>query len=295
MSEKIRQVIERWTPSLSEITNSKHEAEFELRQLLAFVIGRKKLSFFDLDLELKDEQIKTFEALMLRRMNHEPIQYIIGEWEFMSLPFYVDKNVLIPRQDSELLAEIAIAFIKNRNYKSLLDLCTGSGCVGISASKMTSVYAMLGDISSNALKVAKKNVELNNVECSIVLTDMFDEIDGRFDVITINPPYIKSSLCHSLQKEVLCEPLIALDGGNDGLDFYHRISDSFSDYLNPNGVLLMEIGFDQAEAVSSIFKDKGIINVYKDILNNDRVVSVELSFKEGEENADKIESNETTL
>lgn len=274
MSENIRQIIERWTPSLSEITDSKHEAEFELRQLLAFVIGRKKINFFDLDIELENEQLKYFEVLMLRRMNREPIQYIVGEWEFMGLPFYVNQNVLIPRQDSELLAEIAISFIKKRKYKSLLDLCTGSGCIGISVSKMTSVNAVLGDISSDALKIAKKNIELNNTECNIVLTDMFSGINNSYDVITVNPPYIKSSLCRTLQKEVLYEPLLALDGGDDGLSFYRRIANAFQNYLNPGGVLLMEIGFDQAEAVSSIFSDKGIINVYKDILNNDRVISI---------------------
>lgn len=295
MSKKIKEIIVRWTSSLTEITDSEHEAEFELRQLLAFVIKKKKINYFDFDIELEDEQIKKFEELILKRMNHEPIQYIIGEWEFMGLPFYVSRSVLIPRQDSELLAEIAISFIKKRKYSSLLDLCTGSGCVGVSISKRTSIPAVLGDISSNALEIAKKNVELNDAQCSIVLTDMFDEINGSFDVITINPPYIKSSLCHSLQKEVLCEPLLALDGGNDGLDFYRRISDEFQDYLNSEGVLMMEIGFDQAEAVSSIFKDKGVITVYKDISNNDRVISVEMSLTEGEENADKIESNEATL
>nr|MDY5756582.1 peptide chain release factor N(5)-glutamine methyltransferase [Eubacteriales bacterium] len=269
-------VIKSRLPELALVTGDEREAEFELRQMLSYVLKADRIGFSELQTQLDEEQSRELSEMISRRLGHEPLQYILGKWEFMGLPFFVNENVLIPRQDTETLAEIAEHFIKSRSYASMLDICTGSGCIGISIAKRTGISAVLSDISIPALHVAKKNAELNGVCCSIIESDLFENIGGCFDIITANPPYIETDVCENLQPEVRMEPRLALDGGGDGLKFYRRISDEFAEHLNRGGTLLMEIGFDQGESVPELFASIGRVKVHKDICGNDRVVSVEL-------------------
>lgn len=207
------------------------------------------------------------EELVSRRKSGEPLQYILGKWEFMGLPFYTRPCALIPRQDTETLCEEALSI----GGKTLLDLCCGTGCIGVSLAKLGGFEVTFGDISPDCLGLARENAALNGVAGSFVLTDMFGNISGSYDMICVNPPYIPTSELASLQAEVKREPRLALDGGADGLDFYRRISRDYAAHLSPGGTLLMEVGAGQAEDVAEMFPKAEII---KDICGIKRVVAV---------------------
>lgn len=207
------------------------------------------------------------EELVSRRKSGEPLQYILGKWEFMGLPFYTRPCALIPRQDTETLCEEALSI----GGKTLLDLCCGTGCIGVSLAKLGGFEVTFADISPDCLALARENAALNGVAGSFVLTDMFGNISGSYDMICVNPPYIPTSELASLQAEVKREPALALDGGADGLDFYRRISRDYAAHLNPGGALLMEVGAGQAEDVAEMFPKAEII---KDICGIKRVVAV---------------------
>lgn len=209
------------------------------------------------------------EELVSRRKSGEPLQYILGKWEFMGLPFYTRPCALIPRQDTETLCEEALKI--NGRGKTLLDLCCGTGCIGVSLAKLGGFEVTFADISPDCLALARENAALNGVSGSFVLTDMFGNISGSYDMICVNPPYIPTSELASLQAEVKREPVLALDGGADGLDFYRRISRDYAAHLNPGGALLMEVGAGQAEDVAAMFPKAEII---KDICGIKRVVAV---------------------
>ena len=189
------------------------------------------------------------EELVSRRKSGEPLQYILGKWEFMGLPFYTRPCALIPRQDTETLCEEALSI----GGKTLLDLCCGTGCIGVSLAKLGGFEVTFGDISPDCLALARENAAINGVPGSFVLTDMFGNISGSYDMICVNPPYIPTSELASLQAEVKREPVLALDGGADGLDFYRRISRDYAAHLNPGGALLMEVGAGQAADVAAMF------------------------------------------
>lgn len=263
---------------LKSIVPDEMTADFEARQLLAFVLGMDKLSPGAYGIEMTDEQQMHLSNAVMRRLNREPLQYIIGEWEFMGLPFYVDENVLIPRQDTETLCEAVETFIKGSpksNY-SLIDVCTGTGCIGISLCVRNSIRTVLSDVSEDCLKVAAKNCIRNGVHCDIIKSNLLESIEGRYDIITANPPYVKTSVIDLLDAEVKREPRLALDGGEDGLGFYRRLRGDFEKHLNKGGLLAMEIGFDQGESVRSIFSCCGKVSVIKDLCGCDRVVTVEI-------------------
>ena len=207
------------------------------------------------------------EELVSRRKSGEPLQYILGKWEFMGLPFYTRHCALIPRQDTETLCEEALSI----GGKTLLDLCCGTGCIGVSLAKLGGFEVAFGDISPDCLALARENAALNGVAGSFVLTDMFGNISGSYDMICVNPPYIPTSELASLQAEVKREPRLALDGGADGLNFYRRISRDYAAHLSPGGTLLMEVGAGQAEDVAEMFPKAEII---KDICGIKRVVAV---------------------
>ena len=207
------------------------------------------------------------EELVSRRKSGEPLQYILGKWEFMGLPFYTRPCALIPRQDTETLCEEALSI----GGKTLLDLCCGTGCIGVSLGKLGGFEVTFADISPDCLALARENAALNGVAGSFVLTDMFGNISGSYDMICVNPPYIPTSELASLQAEVKREPVLALDGGADGLDFYRRISRDYAAHLNPGGALLMEVGAGQAADVAEMFPKAEII---KDIRGIERVVAV---------------------
>lgn len=241
----------------------------EARLLLSCVLGVRKEDIIKIN-ECTDEEFAKFLLFIERRVSGEPYAYIVGHKEFMGLDFFVNSNVLIPREDTEVLVEKVISLEK----KKILDMCTGSGCIAVSLAKFiegASVFA--ADISEEALNVAKSNAEKNNVLVNFVHSDLFNNINDKFDVIVSNPPYIKTDVIDSLQIEVKKEPFIALDGGKSGLDFYKKIVELAPNFLNKNGVLAFEIGFDQAFDVSQMMeKDFENIEVIKDFGGNDRVV-----------------------
>ena len=207
------------------------------------------------------------EELISRRKSGEPLQYILGKWEFMGLPFYTRPCALIPRQDTETLCEEALSI----GGKTLLDLCCGTGCIGVSLAKLGSFEVTFGDISPDCLGLARENAALNGVAGSFVLTDMFGNISGSYDMICVNPPYIPTSELASLQAEVKREPVLALDGGAVGLALYRRISRDYAAHLSPGGTLLMEVGAGQAADVAAMFPNARRI---EDICCIERVVAV---------------------
>ena len=244
---------------------------------------------------LQDRLCDKYFELIDRRSKGEPVQYIMGSQEFMGLEFIVNENVLIPRQDTETLVEDALEIINTgtlrgedmdvkRKEWDILDLCTGSGAIGVSLARIANkVNVTCSDISEGAIKVAKENAQKHGVAKSVKFEqgDLFKPFSKhfrkqKFDMIISNPPYIKSSIIPTLQKEV-CEhePLSALDGGESGLDFYERIVSGVGSHLRKSGVLLLEIGHDQGEAVSGLLSRNGeftSIRVLKDLANRDRIV-----------------------
>ena len=226
---------------------------------------------------LTEELAKEYISKIEQIQNGIPLQYITNKQEFMKMEFYVDENVLIPRSDTETLVEEVLNIVKNKQGLNILDMCTGSGAIAISIAKYTTnnnIYAV--DISKNALEIAKKNA-INNDTTNITFinSDMFNNLDEniKFDIIVSNPPYIETDTIKTLEKQVQKEPKIALDGGEDGLNFYRNILQNTDKFLKKDGIVCMEIGYNQAEAVTNLFKAK-FKTVYckKDLSENDRVI-----------------------
>ena len=230
--------------------------------------------YVHMDEEMSQEQIREYQALLSKRAERIPLQYIVGEQEFMGLKFRVNSNVLIPRQDTETLVEEALKVIEPG--MRVLDMCTGSGCIIISILKnTTNVDGAACDISKQALNVAKENARLNGVFVDFERSDLFEHVDEMYDVIVSNPPYIPTKVIETLQDEVrLHDPLLALDGTEDGLMFYRKITEKAREYLKTDGYLCYEIGAEQAADVSEIMKQAGLrdITVVKDLAGLDRVV-----------------------
>ena len=245
--------------------------------LLLEMVCRIDRSFYYLHMEddLLEEQVSEYEIALKKRAEHVPLQYIVGETEFMGLKFKVNSSVLIPRQDTETLVEEALKVITPG--MRVLDLCTGSGCIIVSIlHNVADVEGYATDISKQALNVAKENAKLNGVAVNFERSDLFDNVTGTFDVIVSNPPYIPSLEVVKLMPEVgSFEPLEALDGKEDGLHFYREIIASCKEYLKPEGRILFEIGYDQGEAVRAMLLGEGFkeVRVIKDLAHNDRVVT----------------------
>lgn len=228
-----------------------------------------------MDEDLSMDQMEEFRAVLAKRSERIPLQYITGEQEFMGLNFHVNSNVLVPRQDTEILVEYALRYAMPG--MKVLDMCTGSGCILISVLKNCNNLKGLGcDISKQALIVAKENARLNGVEAEFERSNLFENVTERFDMILSNPPYIPSDIIPTLMPEVaLFEPIEALDGKEDGLYFYRQIVDAAKDFLNPGGHLMFEISFDQGKDVSEMMTAAGFesVSVVKDLAGNDRVVA----------------------
>ena len=226
----------------------------------------------------------TYLSVIDRRAAHVPLQYLTHEQNFCGADMYVDERVLIPRQDTEVLVAAALDLAAMLDGSpALLDLCTGSGCIPIALSRLGDFGSITAaDLSADALEVAKMNAEQNGAEIRFVQSDLFEafrkkaEAAERFDLITCNPPYIRSGDMAGLQPEVRDnEPAMALDGGEDGLDFYRRLAEEAGQFLNPGGCVCFEIGFDQAADVSALLENAGFqeVRVLKDLAGLDRVVT----------------------
>lgn len=234
------------------------------------------------DLTLTEETEKLAYSLCQRRAKGEPVAYITGTKEFMSLEFEVNSNVLIPRPDTEIITEYIIEKYRNRAPK-ILDLCTGSGAIAISLAKyIVNSQITATDISKDALEVAKRNAKKHNVDQRIdfLVKDALKdyEFSDKFDIVVSNPPYIETSVISSLMKDVSeYEPKLALDGGEDGLIFYKKTVNNIRKILKPGGELVFEIGYNQGKSVSEIMeKDFSFVQVSKDFGNNDRMVTGQL-------------------
>ena len=223
---------------------------------------------------ISPEQEEQYRQTLNQRERRIPLQQITGEQEFMGLSFYVNKHVLIPRQDTEVLVEETAKFLKDG--MSFLDLCTGSGCILLSLLHLRAGAEGTGaDLSPEALKVAAQNRERLGVKAELIESDLFDKIEGAFDVIVSNPPYIKREEIETLMDEVrLHEPYMALDGHEDGLYFYRKIAEEAPKHLRAGGGLFLEIGWDQGESVSELLREQGFsdVKVVKDLAGLDRVV-----------------------
>ena len=206
-----------------------------------------------------------------RRLLGEPLQYILGEWEFMGLPFFVGPGALIPRQDTETLCEAALDWLKTRPGAFVLDLCCGTGCIGVSLSKLGGARVSFADISPGALALARRNARYNSVDGAFYESDLFANVPGVYDLIACNPPYLTAAEMASCQRELAFEPALALFGGEDGLDLYRRLAREWEAHVRPGGLLLMEIGCTQGAAVQKLFPGAKIL---KDLCGLDRVVWV---------------------
>lgn len=235
-----------------------------------------ELRLADDDAELSADAEKMFLHMLEQRENNIPLQYILQKWDFMGLDMICRPGVLIPRFDTEILAAEVISFLKSAKSRPLhLDLCTGSGCVGIAiAHYCPTARVSLSDISPEALALARENAELNEVKVNFIQSDLFSNIDGRFNCISANPPYIPSGEIDGLSPEVKNEPHSALDGGVDGLDFYRAIIPQSKNHLKAKGGLFLEIGANQGKAVSGMLKDHGFkaVAIIKDLEHRHRVV-----------------------
>lgn len=244
--------------------------------LAEFVFGITRVKYYaNMQMTVDGRSAEKYNELVNQRAGHIPLQHIIGTQEFMGLTFKVNENVLIPRQDTELLVENVVDYFGN-DERTVLDMCTGSGCIAVSIdrlSKNSKVTAV--DISEKALEVAQENNRLNNANVTFIQSDLFTNVTGKYDIIVSNPPYIRTDEIPKLMEEVKShEPVMALDGMEDGLYFYKKICNEASDYLNDNGKIFFEIGYDQGDDVSEILRQNRFCNieVLKDLSGNDRVV-----------------------
>lgn len=283
------------------------EASLDAWLLLEHVTGISRASYYaDPDREMSPDEWRRYSEFVGRRAERVPLQHITGTQEFMGLVFEVNEHVLIPRQDTEILVEQALAFIGSgkvpaaeNSQTRILDMCTGSGCILLSVMHWAESYRQKAlrragdtdrggekqdiiiegtgaDISPKALAVAEKNARRLGISAGFVESDLFGAVRGKYGMILSNPPYIRSDEIKDLQEEVrLHDPVIALDGREDGLYYYRRIVRESRSYLEEGGVLLFEIGCDQAEAVSGLMSGAGFseITVKKDLAGLDRVVS----------------------
>lgn len=251
------------------------DAEMDAWYLLEFVTGIGRTEYFlKMGQEMTQEQEERYIFLLQRRAEHIPLQHITGVQEFMGLEFRVNEHVLVPRQDTEILAEQILKELKPG--MRVLDMCTGSGCILISLAKLGQAVSGVGvDISEQALAVAKENAMKHGTDIQLVQSDLFENVVGTYDVIVSNPPYIRTAVIQELSAEVkFHEPVLALDGKEDGLYFYRRIIRESIRYLKENGKLYFEIGHDQGRDVQNLMKEAGFseVTVKKDLAGLDRIV-----------------------
>lgn len=248
------------------------EADADIDWILVEVTKKKRsmLPFIEFSSQEVDEILRIVEL----RKTHMPLDYIFGKSEFYGRPFKVTNDTLIPRIDTEVLIETLLRECKINAMTKVIEIGSGSGIIAITIERETGANVLSVDISSDAVFVARENAKMLGSNAKFIVSDLFENVEGKFDLIVSNPPYIKSNQIELLEKEVKdFEPRLALDGGEDGLDFYRKIIDNANDYLNENGMIFFEIGYDQAEDVKYLLeKNFENINIVKDYSNLDRVV-----------------------
>ena len=214
---------------------------------------------------IPDDQLLQINKMIQRRIKKEPLQYILGKWNFCGFEFFVGKGVLIPRDDTEVVVNLCMEFLQNRKSRKAIDLCAGSGAISVALAKLVSAEITAVELSDKAYDYLEKNIKANNARVKAHMGDIFnchaDFSDGEYDLIVSNPPYIKSNDICTLQAEVQQEPSMALDGGKSGYDFYEAIIENWSSKLKAGGALAFELGEKQAEYVSSLMKGKGFKNI----------------------------------
>jgi len=271
----VRHLIKWITSQLNE--NKIISPEQNAETIISHVLKLKRLDLYiNQDIELTDTQLREISKFTKRRMKGEPIQYILGETEFYSCRIKVNKSVLIPRPETEYLVEKIIN--ENPNVKSILEIGTGSGCIAIALKKnFINSKITASDISSDALKITKKNAEINNVEIEFIESDLFQNIDGKFDVIVSNPPYISQKDFEQLPDEIKkYEPELALLAPNSGLYYYQKILQNAKEHLTESGKIYFEIGYDQADRIAEIAKVNGFkdIQIFQDLNNFARIMRI---------------------
>ena len=261
------------------------KVEYDIKAILTDTFG-VDLNKFILDMDNEFEPDKDLEAKYLsrieKRKEHIPLQYIINKQNFYGLDFYVDESVLIPRYDTENIVDRIVKDCKENKCLSVLDLCTGSGCIAVSLKKCGFEKVYAADISDKALAVAKHNAKLNNADIIFLQSDLYENFpkEIRFDIIVSNPPYISTDEIARIEKQVRdFEPKLALDGGRDGLDFYKKIINLSKKFLNNKGRLYLEIGYDQSKDVVDLAKKEGYDNIViiKDLSGRDRGISMKVN------------------
>ncbi len=250
------------------------ESDAEWIYSLVLNIPRSQLE--DKERVVKPSEAKKVEEIVQKRLIGRPLWYVIGDTEFYGCKIKVDERALIPRPETEILAEHAIKTVEEGD--KVLDLCTGSGCIAIAIAKNCAgkrVQVTASDVSDAAIMLAKENANYNSVDITFIQSDLFSKIHGRFNLIVCNPPYIKTSEIPALQREVRdWEPRIALDGGEDGLDFYRRLAREISRYIAKGGMLMLEVGEGQAEEVLKLFEKRDYAMVVKDYQGVDRILKI---------------------
>lgn len=250
------------------------DAEVDAWYLLAHVFNIRRTDYLlHQEEEAPEAEAARYISLIKERAKNIPLQHLTGTQEFMGLEFDVNEHVLIPRQDTEILVEEVLKVCKD---KEILDMCTGSGCIIISLAKLGNLSrAVAVDISEKALEVAANNAIKHNVNIEYIKSNLFEEVEGNYDIIVSNPPYIPTEDIKTLMPEVqFHEPILALDGTGDGLEFYRRIASEAKSFLKNEGYAFFEIGHDQGEAVKQILTQEGFADIYvkQDLSGLDRVV-----------------------
>lgn len=250
------------------------EAKLDAWYLFEEAYGLRRVDFLLRQQEQsKERELTRYKEMLNQRAKHIPLQHITGKQEFMGFEFDVNEDVLIPRQDTECLVERVMEYADNQ---SVLDVCTGSGCIIISLAKLCHLASATAlDLSKKALIVAQRNAKKLDVKIDFVESDLFSQIQEKYDIIVSNPPYIPTKVIAGLMEEVKeHEPMMALDGKEDGLFFYRKITEQAGLHLNKDGMLFFEIGHDQGEAVAQLMRNNGFVEVAieKDLAGLDRIV-----------------------
>jgi release factor glutamine methyltransferase len=242
--------------------NNIENSKFEAQSLLQKAFSLDRVGFIMHKTDKADENCShNFLKFIEKRISGEPLQYILGEWSFMGFDFKVGRGVLIPRDDTEVVVNLCIDFLKNRTDKKTVDLCSGSGAIAVALDKISGAKVTAVEIDETAFSYLETNVKENNSSVKTVMADALEICetfaDGELDLIVSNPPYIKSADIETLQKEVRLEPRLALDGGEDGCDFYREIVSRWSKKLKKGGALAFELGENQADAVKALMTEQG--------------------------------------